>query len=296
MKIGAVEIGGQVGARPTVLVASLFYKGHKAVQDEKRGVFDPAIVEADVQLVLEWADKTGLPVIFDLVGSYQEALEKYVEFVAGLCDVPFLVDGTNDDSRVPAMRTIRDWGLLDRAVLNSIDFATTDERLAEIREIGVKHAVLLAFENRHLFPKKKVQLLAGRKGKFKGLLQKAEEAGVENYIVDVAVLDVPSLAFCAQAQVLVKEQYGLPVGCAPPNAIFQWDRAREVLGKAGRVLTDTAACVFLRDNMADFLLFGPANKAPEIFPAIALQDAVLGYYQRRVNKLKVRPGPAQKIF
>lgn len=293
---GNVEIGGQPGERPTVLIGSLFYKGHKAVVDPKVGEFDAGQVEADMQLVTDWSEKTGLPIIFDLVGSYTAALERYVEFVAGHCDAPFLVDGTSDDARIPAMRTCEEWGLLNRAILNSIDYSTTDENLAQIREIGVRSSVLLAFENRHLLPEKKVQLLTGEGGQYKGLLQKAQEAGVENFIVDVAVLDVPSIAFCARAQELIKDQFGLPVGCAPPNAIFDWEKAIAEFGKEGRILTDAAACVFLQDHGADYVLFGPCNKAAQIFPAVAFQDAIVAYYQRRVNKITVQPGPLNKIF
>jgi len=289
-------MGGQLGERPTVLVGSLFYKGHKAVTDPKTGQFDRQIVEGDIQLMLEWSDKTGLPVIFDLVGSYAPALERYIEFVANCTKVPFLVDGTGDESRIPAMRRVKEWGLLDRAILNSIDFSTSDATLAEIKTIGVKHSVLLAFESRHLLPEKKVELLAGEPGKYKGLLQKAKEAGVSSYIVDVAVLDVPSIGFCARTQELVKEQHGLPVGCAPPNAIFEWEKALTVMGREGRVITDAAACVFLRNHGADFILFGPCNKAAQVFPAVALTDSIMAYYQHRVNKVAVQPGPLNKIF
>jgi tetrahydromethanopterin S-methyltransferase subunit H len=295
-RAGTVEMGGQLGERPTVLVGSLFYKGHKAVTDPKTGQFDRQIVEGDIQLMLEWSDKTGLPVIFDLVGSYAPALERYIEFVANYTKMPFLVDGTGDESRIPAMRRVKEWGLLDRAILNSIDFSTSDATLAEIKTIGVKHSVLLAFESRHLLPEKKVELLAGEPGKYKGLLQKAKEAGVSSYIVDVAVLDVPSIGFCARTQELVKEQHGLPVGCAPPNAIFEWEKALTVMGREGRVITDAAACVFLRNHGADFILFGPCNKAAQIFPAVALTDSIMAYYQRRVNKVAVQPGPLNKIF
>ena len=61
-RAGQVEIGGEPGQRPTVLVGSLFYQGHKAVVDPKVGEFDAEKVETDMQLMLEWSDKTALPV------------------------------------------------------------------------------------------------------------------------------------------------------------------------------------------------------------------------------------------
>jgi tetrahydromethanopterin S-methyltransferase subunit H len=294
-RAGTLEMGGQLGERPTVLIGSLFYEGHKAVQDAKTGEFDHQAVEGDIQLVLEWSDKTGLPAMFDIVGSYAPALERYVEFVSGQCQTPFLVDGTGDACRVQTMRRASEWGLLDRAILNSIEIATSDATLAEIRDIGVKHSVLLAFESRHMMPEKKVELLEGVPGEYKGLLQKAEEAGIESIIIDAAVLDVPSLGFCARAQEIIKETYGLPVGCAPPNAIFDWEKGAAVMGRDGQKLANAAACAFLRDHGADFILFGPCNKAGQVFPEVALVDSVLEYYQRRVNKVAIQPGPLSKL-
>ena len=57
--------------------------------------------------------------------------------------------------RIPVMRTCQESGLLDRAILNSIDHNTNDEYLSEIKDIGVQSSILLAFENRHLLPEKK---------------------------------------------------------------------------------------------------------------------------------------------
>ena len=39
-QIGSVRVGGQPGSRPTVLIGSIFYHGHKIIIDEDRGRFD----------------------------------------------------------------------------------------------------------------------------------------------------------------------------------------------------------------------------------------------------------------
>ena len=36
--IGGVKIGGQPGENPTVMIGSIFYKGDKLVQDERKGI------------------------------------------------------------------------------------------------------------------------------------------------------------------------------------------------------------------------------------------------------------------
>lgn len=297
VQVKDVNIGGQPGENPAVMIGTLFYKGHKACKNLKTGEIDRKVADADVQMMLEWSDKTGLPIIFDLVGETAEALESYISYIAEVApDRPFLVDGLTDESRIPAMKTVSELGLLDCAILNSIDHETTDEAIKEIRDIGVKYAVLLTFEKLSLTPKKKIRLLNGKKGKYKGLIQKADEAGIQDYIVDCAVLDLMSIGMCAASQETIKREFGLPVGCAPTNAIFEWKKGKEILGKQGRITAETAMCTYLRDNYADFILYGPAKYAEKVFPALATRDAVASYYQKRMNKLKINEGPFDKII
>ncbi|MBD3352004.1 MAG: hypothetical protein GF364_11010 [Candidatus Lokiarchaeota archaeon] len=297
VKIKNIEIGGQPGERPVVMIGSLFYKSHAACKNRKTGEIDRAIADKDVHTMIEWSKKTGLPIIFDLIGQTREALTNYARYISEIAPgYPFLVDGLSDDSRIPAMRDIKDMGLLDCAILNSIDNETSDEILAEIKDIGVKYAVLLLFEKLSLTPKKKKRLLLGKEGRFKGLLQKAKEAGVNDFIVDVAVLDLMSIGMCAASQDLIKQEFGFPVGCAPTNAVFEWKNAKEILGKDGRIIADASICTYLRDYGADFILYGAARHAPQVFSAMAPREAIVSYYQKRNNKVKIQQGPFHKII
>lgn len=40
VEVGGIKLGGQPGELPTVLTATIFYKGHKIVSDARKGVFD----------------------------------------------------------------------------------------------------------------------------------------------------------------------------------------------------------------------------------------------------------------
>ena len=154
-KIGNTYIGGQSGENPVVMVATVFYTNHAALLDEKTGKIDKQLVEQELNEYSEIIEETGMQGIIDVVGGYPEALLKQCEFIADAVDYPFLVDGLNDSSRIPAMEGLKEIGLLDRAILNSIDEATSEESLQKLKAIGVKHAVLLTFGNRYIFPQKK---------------------------------------------------------------------------------------------------------------------------------------------
>jgi len=297
VKIAGIEIGGQVGENPVVMVGSLFYRSHKACINAKTGEIDKNIAIKDVNIMIEMSQKTGLPIMFDLIGETSEALVNYAQFISEVAPgIPFLVDGLSDRARIPAMREIKNLGLIDYAILNSIDNETTDNNLLEIKDIGVKYAILLAFEKTSMTPEKKVQFLKGKEGKYKGLLQKAHEAGIKDFLIDTAVLDIVSIGICAETQQLVKEELGFPVGCAPSNAIFEWERGKELFGKESRIISNAGICMFLRSYAADFILFGAAKLAPQIFPAMALQESLISYYQQKFNNIKINNEIRKKIL
>ncbi|MFO8020046.1 MAG: hypothetical protein R6U96_15580 [Promethearchaeia archaeon] len=290
MNIGNVTLGGQPGENPTALVASVFYKSHKALKDEKTGEFDKDRVESEVNDFLEIVDDIGTQAIIDVIGGYPEALINECSFIADLVDCPFLVDGLNDSSRIPAMKGLGELGLLDRAIFNSIDSNTSNEDLAKLKEYNVKNAVLLTFGGRAIFPKQKITLLKEK------LIPAAQKANIENSLVDTAVLDLPSMKVNSVTARLVKEELGLPVGYAPSNAIFGWDYVKKY-GKEARYASFATVMGSCINAGCDFILFGPIKFAKYIVPPLALIDGIDSYYRKRILRESIADkNPFKRIF
>ncbi|MCP4760572.1 MAG: tetrahydromethanopterin S-methyltransferase subunit H [archaeon] len=283
-----LKIGGEKGENPIVLVGSIFYTGHNVVKDEKKGEFDKEQVEKELNEFLEFSDKTGIPVIIDVVGSYKEPLAKWCEFIANNTDVPFLVDGMSSGSRIYAMKQLIEIGLKERAIYNSIDVHTTDDDLIQIKELGVKNAILLTFGSGAVTPKKKGELLMGKLGKKVGLVEKAEKAGIKDYMVDVAVLDVPSIAIAAGTIRKFKEEYKIPCGCAPINALAEWDN-NKLFGKTGSIANSASITTYIAEAGANFIMYGSIRAANRVFPGIAMINSVNGYYRKRILKKNYNP-------
>jgi tetrahydromethanopterin S-methyltransferase subunit H len=288
--IGNVKIGGQPGENPTVLVGTVFYAKHPALLDEKTGKFDKGIVEQELNEFVSITDETDMQAIVDVVGGYPEALIKECEYVASVVDCPFLVDGLNDSSRIPAMEGLKEIGLLDRAILNSIDENTSDESLEKIKEIGIKNAVLLTFSNRAIIPKQKIKLLIEK------LIPAAQKANIENFIVDTAVLDLPSVSINVETTRLIKSDYGFPTGCAPANAIYGWGYVKKK-GDSVRCGAIASIMTYIVDAGSDFILFGPAKFAKCIVPSIAMVSGMNAYYRKRILRKPISEiSPLKKIF
>jgi tetrahydromethanopterin S-methyltransferase subunit H len=290
VQIDNVIFGGQPGKNPIVMIATVFYAKHAALLDEKTGKFDKNLLEQELNDYTEIIEETKLQGVIDIVGSYPEALLKECEYVADTVNYPFLVDGLNDSSRIPAMKGLGEIGLLDRAILNSIDDNTTDDSLEELKEIGVKNAVLLTFGNRYIFPNQKLNFLK------ETLIPKANKANIENFLVDTAVLDLPSISINFETTGLIKKELGLPTGFAPANAIYAWNFIKKY-GEVARCGAIASIMTYCASAPSDFILFGPIKFAKCILPAVSLISGVNSYYQKRVKRNKISDtGPLQAIF
>lgn len=293
--IAGVKVGGQLGEYPTVLIGSIFYEGHKIVRNPIRGEFDAKRAGSLINRLKEIAEKTGNPYMLDVVGLSTTAIQRYIDFVADATDAPILVDSTLADVKIAGVRHASETGLLDRIVYNSITHHAKEEEIRAIRDVRVKSAVILAYNPRNVWPWGRVEILQGGPSE-RGLLKVAEEAGIENILVDTAVLDVPSIGLAAEAVSLVKEEFGLPCGGGPLNAVLEWRRVEE-LGDHARDLCAASAVVTMQNAGADFILYGPIGRAHVVFPAAAMTDATIAYAARLHGvRPKTKEHPLYKIF
>lgn len=276
--VGGVKLGGQPGELPTVLAGSVFHKGHKIVQDREHGVFNEKKAEHLINLQQEIADDTGVPCMLDVVGETVEALTKYIDFVAELTDVPLLINGQETKVRTAAAKHAAEIGLKERVVYNSINYTLHEEEIEAIRETEVEAAIVQAFNPRNPLPKGMIQLLKGNSEKL-GLLERASEAGIKKPLILTPVLDVPSLGFAAKGIQLIKREFGLPTGTAPVGVVGRWEKVRS-LGKYARRVCRGGATTLTQTMGSDYIIYGSAAKARNIFPVCAMIDAITAYNAR----------------
>jgi tetrahydromethanopterin S-methyltransferase subunit H len=293
--IAGVKVGGQPGEYPTVLIGTIFYEGHRIVKDPVEGEFDAERAGLLIDRLGEIAGKTGNPYMLDVVGSATTAIQRYIDFVADATDAPILVDSTSADVKISGVRHAAEIGLLDRIIYNSVTHHVKEEEIKAIRDVGAKSAVILAYNPKNVWPRGRVEILQGTSSE-RGLLKAAEEAGIENILVDTAVLDVPSIGLAAEAISLVKEEFGLPSGGGPLNAVLEWKRGEELCDEA-RDACAVSAVVTMQNAGANFILYGPIGKARVVFPAAAMTDATIAYAARQHGvRPKTKEHPLYKIF
>ncbi|RMF89200.1 MAG: tetrahydromethanopterin S-methyltransferase subunit H [Methanobacteriota archaeon] len=274
VEIGGVRFGGQPGENPTMLLGTMFYNGHKIVEKRKGARFDRKRAEELINRQETLSDETGVPGMLDLVANFPEEIEAYIDFVASVTDMPFATDIWTVEPKLAAARHVAEVGLLDRYLYNSIAPWSKDleRETAELRDLGVKNALLVAFNTADRTPEGRIRILEDL------LIPAAEKAGVKNILVDTSVLNIPATAFSILGGLTVKEAFGYPVGCAPSNGTDMWKTPKERWGKLGFAGVDSAAHA-VASLYNDFLLYGPIESAPWIFPAVAAADSILSTFR-----------------
>ena len=265
---GSAAVGGQPGLRPTVLIGSIFYHGHDVLIDEDRGECDRERAEACIRLQEDFAERTGNPCMLDVVGANPEAIRNLLEFTVSVSDAPLLVDGTTPEVRLAGTRYMADRGMIERVVYNSVQPETKDDELAAIEAMGVRSAILLAYNLRDF-------TAAGRVEAVRSLLPRLRDAGIDRILVDTCVLDLASLGQALEALFEVKQEFGLPVGAGVHNAVATWKGLKRKMGRKAHGPCVASACAASAAVGADFVLYGPVEDAPIVFPAVAMVDTSL---------------------
>jgi tetrahydromethanopterin S-methyltransferase subunit H len=294
-EIGSIRLGGQPGQLPTVMIGSMFHRGHGIVSDHGRGDFDEQKARRLIQQQDNLSDQMGIPCMIDIFGETPTALGKYVEFVSEVTDAPFLLNAPTADARIQGTRAVGEIGLLDRTVYNSINYTLNEQEIESIKETGVKSALIQSMNPRNT-------RLGGMKEIIKkdtetGLLADSVRAGIERPLLLAPVYDVPSMGLGLKGVHLLKSEFGLPTGIPPVGIIGTWDRI-EKLGKDIKNACRASALALSQYSGSDFIIYGSIAKAPDLFPACAMVDIIVAYITRQAygTKLLTENHPFYKVL
>ena len=280
-EIGGVKVGGQPGELPTVLIGSIFYLGHTKIDiDEETGTFDKEKAEALIKKQEELSDMTGNPGMLEVVGVRPDALRREIDYIADVTDMPFLISSERPPVLMAGAKHVGEVGLQDRVVYSSLLKGTSDEELEVVKNSGIKSALLLA--------KNPMEETADGKLKVvKDVLKLAGKAKIEKPLIDVATLAFGiKMGPAARALYLIKNEYGYPVGIGTGNVTttFNW-----AINRLTRPILRTTygTCNAIAQVMgANWLLYGPLQHAPYVFPSVAMTDS---YILTAMAELGIRP-------
>ncbi|MEM4887831.1 MAG: tetrahydromethanopterin S-methyltransferase subunit H [Thermosphaera sp.] len=278
LEISGIKIGG-CPAYPPVMIGTIFYHGHKIIQDPKEGVFNKEQAESLIKSQEEYSDKTGIPALVDVASESPKAMIKYMDFISSVTSKPFLVDIPSKDVLEAAVKYASEAGLIDKIIINSITPKTSDEELNLLKEHKVKYVVLLLYTHKIIDVNERLNLA-------NKMLPKLASIGIHLPLVDTFVIDVPSLSISLRAMIQIKNEYGLPVGSGAHNAVSSMKKQfKQKYGKEGVEAMEIASDIAPLLMCGDFVLYGPIELHKYVLPAAYLIYTTYRYLARNPENL-----------
>ncbi len=272
--VGGVKFGGQPGEYPCVCVSSIFQKGDKVFGGGKRkDGFDEKMAGDLLRNQDKLTEQLGVPGMADIVANNGEEFKTFIDFVVSVSDMPFCVDAWQMKPKLEGAAYCAEKGLLDRMFYNSLTIWEQDleTEIREIADIGVKHVLLVVFDQEDQMP-------SGRVKSTQGVLELIDKVGAkfESIFVDTSVMNGPATAFCGLANKMIKEKWGFPTASAPSNGSYMdLKRYKEMMDFKGWSATDAALEGLAAFWYHDMIFSGPMVGASRILPAVAEAEAFL---------------------
>ncbi len=287
--ISEIKIGGQPGVYPTVLFGGLFFKGEPE--------FDNA--EKQIQKMLYLSNKTGNPAIPDFFIKKEENIEKIINFIEKTLpkNYPFSIDIIEPDLKIKTLEYLYNKKLLSRTIYNSIHVGIKNEERETLKKYTPDSAIIVAFNPRDKSPDGKIEVLDnGAHLIDAGLLALTKQLGIEKILIDTAAMAPGDNSGASIAAIpVIKEEYGLPTGCAIHNVVEKSKWLEEF--KSEKKIVDASSNINIPLFGGDFVIFGPIENAEMVFPIIAWQDILISEYTQNyfgVNPEKTHP--RRKLF
>ena len=267
--VGRTRVGGQPGELPTFLIGSIFWLGQKIVQNATTGIFNAKEAEKIINTMQTQSDITGLPFAFDIIGTTEFAFEKYIDFVSKHTDAPLMLDAISPKVRMMAAELAKNMGLSERCIYNSVYKGVKDVELAKLKESGIETAIVLANNPQD-------NSLEGKMAIVEEALALANKGGITKPLIDTAIpAFAPDMGTAVRTIPIMREKYGHPVGLGSGNVVTTMGWIKANVAKEYRKGSVTATNSIMQTAGANFLMFGPAELAEWVFPAVAVTDTYI---------------------
>ena len=272
LDISGIKIGGQPGLYPTVLFGGLFFKGEPDFESGKK----------HIQNMLDLSEKIGIPAIPDFFIRKEEFIDYIVGFIENLLpnNYPFSIDIIEPSLKVITLETLYQKNLLSRTIYNSIHVGITDEERNALKNYTPNMAIIVAFNPKDKSPDGKIEVLQnGANLTDVGLIDIAKNLGIKNILVDTAAMAPGDNSGASIAAIpVVKEEFGLPTGCAIHNVVEKSKWLDDFDSARKRV--DASSNINIQLFGGDFAIFGPIENSNMVFPIIAWQDILISEYTK----------------
>ncbi len=290
LRVGDCTLGGPLGSHTGLIVGSIFYDNHSIVTDAFAGDFDEGRAAGLIDNVNGLSQRYGVQMAFDVIGSDPDAFAKFIRFVAQRTRLPMLLNATEAEVRVAGLEMAAELGILERCIYASLNEDTEDQEIAALKKHRPAGVMILANDVGDPTPEGSCNMIENH---FRPML---DEIGVDVPIVDLGVMDAPSIGIAMRGIQMVRERFGYPAGCAFSNCFPQWTGLSS-LGREWVNLSLATALVSTRMAGGDFLHYGIIEKCRMAAHVLGSAEVFLGFAAQELDGQRLPPGhPLLKMF
>jgi tetrahydromethanopterin S-methyltransferase subunit H len=269
-EISGIKFGGQPGKLPTVLIGGIFFKGLPDFEYAKK----------HLSQMYEISRKTGNPAIPDFFIKKEEYVESIINFIDSFVpiDQPFSIDIIESSIKLKALEALNKKNLLSRTIYNSIHIGIKDDEREAIIENKPEMAIVVAFNPKEKSPDGKIEVLENGANLIDvGLLELSKQLGFKKILIDTAALAPGENSGASIAAIpVIKEEYGLPTGCAIHNVVEKSSWLNNF--ESAREIVDSSSNINIPVFGGDYAIFGPIENAKTVFPIISWEDILISEY------------------
>lgn len=297
VNVAGAKMGGQPGENPTTLCGTIFYHGHKILENEDNGTFNRKIAEDLINRQASLSEETGNPAILHIYAKTGKAFQKYLDFVEEIWKGPLILDSADFQTRSKMAKLVSEIGYADKSIYNSVSVGMTESEENALKESDVDSAIVLAYNPADSSVDGTLKILGEKSVDGKcGLIDRSRDMGINNLLIDPGVMPIGDGAGKAfRTTVVIKSKFGLPVGSGIHNAVSSWSWLRKQ-DKISNACCDSSSAGLQILAGGDFVLYGPIENAANIFPVAAMTDILIS---EAVHDLEVWPSlehPINKLI
>ncbi len=272
-ELDGIEVGGQPGVHPTLMVGSVFYEDQFDHPKENR--------EKVVELIRKQKDlseKTSIPSLVDIFIYEKEEIEWKIDFALDNIEGMFSLDIPEAEVRIEVLDRLEELDALDRVIYNSLNLGATEKELEKLEESPPKGAILLGYNPQKNNTQGRVDMIKdGGALMDEGLLPHAEEMGIDYMFLDTAATPFGEKSCeTLRAIPVFKDDFGLPTGCSLHNTVESWKWLDEY-EKRDEIfqMLDTSIDGLPVLLGADFIYYGPIENSDTALPHMAMVDKLV---------------------
>lgn len=274
IKIGDVKLGGQPGELPTVLFGTAFF-GKKYQEPDAAALEE---IRGFIRAQETLSRLTGNPSVVDIYIGDRDTMAARIDLVLGELpkNRPISLDVPESEVRQAVLKHVHEIGASGRVILNSFNLAAEEKELNCLREYPPGCAILLGYNPKDFSVDGRIDMIETGAGYLdKGLMAYAREFGINNLLLDAGATPFDhSAAETLRAIPVMKNRWGLPVGCAIHNTVESWLWMKQYRKehKAEYLTCDVGSNALPIMLGADFCVYGPIRNAGTVFPFVAMID------------------------